>query len=263
MTTDREIAAGLVAALDEGQAAVMATVTRTNRSVPRHAGAKMLVYEDGRQLGTIGGGEMEARVRKACAELISTGQSATIDYELLDPARGDPGVCGGSVSVHLEVFMPQPHLVVVGCGHVGAAVIELAHWLGYRVTAIDDRHDLAHENQLADADVVLRGQLDESLRQAGIDERTHVVLLTRNVGVDAEVLPFVIGSPARSIGVMGSARRWQTTRNTLIDAGVAADQLDRVVSPIGLDIAAETPAEIALSIMTELVDLRRRGSAPQ
>jgi xanthine dehydrogenase accessory factor len=263
VTTDREIASGLVAAIDEGQAAVLVTVARTNRSVPRHAGAKMLVYADGRQLGTIGGGEMEARVREASAELITAGQSATIDYELLDPARGDPGVCGGSVSVHLEVFMPQPHLVVVGCGHVGAAVIELAHWLGYRVTAIDDRLELAHEDRLVDADVVLNGQLEDSLRQAGIDERTHVVLLTRNVGIDTEVLPFVIGSPARSIGVMGSARRWQTTRKKLLEEGVAADQLDRVVSPIGLNIAAETPAEIALSIMTELVDLRRREPAPQ
>lgn len=258
MTTDREIASGLLAALDEGLAAVMATVTRTHRSVPRHAGAKMLVYSDGRQLGTIGGGEMEARVRAASAELITTGQSANIDYQLLDPARGDPGVCGGSVSVHLEVFMPQPHLVVVGCGHVGAAVIELAHWLGYRVTAIDDRLELAHEDRLGDADVVLSGPLEDSLRQAGIDERTHVVLLTRNVDVDREVLPFVIGSPARSVGVMGSDRRWQTTRTKLEAEGVAADQLDRVISPIGLDIAAETPAEIALSIMTELVDLRRR-----
>jgi xanthine dehydrogenase accessory factor len=263
VTTDREIALGLVAALDEGLAAVMATVTRTNRSVPRHAGAKMLVYSDGRQLGTIGGGEMEARVREASAELITTGQSTNIDYDLLDPARGDPGVCGGSVSVHLEVFMPQPHLVVVGCGHVGAAVVELAHWLGYRVTAVDDRLELAHVDRLADADVVLSGRLEDSLHQAGIDERTHVVLLTRNVGVDVEVLPLVISSPALSIGVMGSARRWQTTRAKLLEAGVAEDQLDRVVSPIGLDIAAETPAEIALSIMTELVDLRRRESAPQ
>ncbi len=263
VTTDREIAVGLVTALEEGFAAVMATVTRTNRSVPRHAGAKMLVLSDGRQLGTIGGGEMEARVREASAELITTGQSTTIDYDLVDPGRGDPGVCGGSVSIHLEVFMPQPHLVVVGCGHVGAAVIELAHWLGYRVTAIDDRDELAHEDRLADADVVLSGPLEDSLREAGIDERTHVVLLTRNVGVDAEVLPFVLESAARSIGVMGSARRWQTTRQKLLDIGVAEDQLDRVVSPIGLDIAAETPAEIALSIMTELVSLRRQESAPQ
>jgi len=263
VATDREIASGLVAALEEGLAAVMATVTRTNRSVPRHAGAKMLVYADGRQLGTIGGGEMEARVRDASAELLTSGSSATIDYELLDPGRGDPGVCGGSVSVHLEVFMPQPHLVVVGCGHVGAAVVELAQWLDYRVTAIDDRVDLPHEDRLAGADVVLGGPLEDSLSKAGIDDQTHVVLLTRNVGVDAEVLPFVIASPAQSIGVMGSARRWQTTCKKLIDEGVDAEQLERVVSPIGVDIAAETPAEIALSIMSQLVDVRRRDSTPQ
>jgi xanthine dehydrogenase accessory factor len=258
VTTDREIARGLLDALDEGLPVVMATVVGTERSVPRHVGAKMLVYSDGRQLGTIGGGEMESRVCAAAHDAMDGGQPTQLDFDLLDPARGDPGLCGGSVSIHLEPFMPQPHLVVIGCGHVGGAVVELAHWLGFRITAIDDRTAVADPARLVDADEILDGPLDECVRKAGIDDRTHVVLLTRNSDIDVEALPVVLASPARSIGVMGSARRWATTRATLAAAGVAESQLDRVVSPIGVDIAAESPAEIALSIMSQLVELRRR-----
>ena len=261
MTTDRTIIRALADALDEGTAVVMTTVVRTQHSVPRHAGAKMLIYADGRQLGTIGGGEMESRVRKAAADALATGRPTSLTFDLVDPAHGDPGVCGGSAMIYLEPFMPQPHLLVIGCGHVGAAVIELAHWLGFRVTAMDDRADVADPALLPDADVVLAGPLDESLRQVTIDAETHAVLVTRNVVVDAEVLPILLASPARSIGVMGSTRRWATTRGRLAGAGVTDEQLDRVISPIGLDISAETPAEIALSIMTEIVGLRHTAPA--
>lgn len=262
MTTDREIARGLIDALDEGIAVTIATVVRTERSVPRRAGAKMLVSADGRRLGTVGGGEMESRVAEAAVDVMASGRPNTLDFDLLDPARGDAGVCGGSVTVHLEPFMPQPHLVVIGCGHVGAAVVELAHWLGFRVTAVDDRDDVADAVRLTDADVVLDGPLADSVRTAGIDEQTHVVLLTRNVAVDTEVLPVVFQTAASSIGVMGSARRWATTRAALAEAGIADGQLDRVVSPIGVEIAAETPTEIALSVMSELVAQRRGASTP-
>ncbi len=261
MTTDRTILRVLADALDEGVAVVMATVVRTEHSVPRHAGAKMLVYADGRQLGTIGGGEMESRVRDAAADALATGRPTSLEFDLVDPAQGDAGVCGGSATIYLEPFMPQPHLLVIGCGHVGAAVVELAHWLGFRVTAMDDRADVADATVLPDADIVLAGPLRESLQQVVIDDATHVVLVTRNVTVDAEVLPIVFESPARSIGVMGSTRRWATTRDKLADAGIADEQLDRVISPIGLDINAETPAEIALSIMTEIVGLRHTAPA--
>ena len=261
MTTDRTIVRALADALDEGVAVVMATVIDTEHSVPRHAGAKMLVYADGLQVGTIGGGEMESRVRGAAADALATGRPTSLTFDLVDPAHGDPGVCGGSATIYLEPFMPQPHLLVIGCGHVGAAVVELAHWLGFRVTAMDDRADVADPALLPDADVVLAGPLGESLQQTVIDGATHVVLVTRNVVVDAEVLPIVFDSPARSIGVMGSERRWATTRAKLVDAGIAGEQLDRVTSPIGLDINAETPAEIALSIMTEIVGLRQAAPA--
>ena len=221
----------------------------------------MLVYADGRQLGTIGGGEMESRVREAAAEALASGRPTSMEFELVDPSEGDAGVCGGTATIYLEPYMPQPHLLVIGCGHVGAAVVELAHWLGFRVTAMDDRTDVADPALLPDADLVLAGSFADSMEHVTIDDATHVVLVTRNVTVDVEVLPMVFDSPARSIGVMGSTRRWATTREHLADAGISDRQLDRVTSPIGLDIDAETPAEIALSIMSEIVALRHAASA--
>jgi xanthine dehydrogenase accessory factor len=263
MTTDRTITRALADALDAGVAVAMATVVRTQNSVPRHAGAKMLVYADGRQLGTIGGGEMESRVLAAAADAMTSGRPSYLEFDLVDPARGDPGVCGGSAFIYLEPYMPREHVLVIGCGHVGAAVIELAHWLGFRVTALDDRVDVADPASLPDADAVLAGPLAESLRHVDIDTSTHAVLVTRNVAVDVEVLPMVLDSPARSVGVMGSSRRWATTRAQLADAGVDGERLDRVNAPIGLDDDAETPAEIALSIMTQIVGLRHAARAEE
>ena len=145
--------------------------------------------------------------------------------------------------------------MIVGCGHVGKAVADLAHWLGYGVSALDDRPELATPEQLPTADQVLAGPVAEMIGQATITGQTHIVLVTRNLAVDLEAIPAALATPARSIGVMGSARRWGITRQKLIDAGIAPDQLDRVRSPIGLGINAETPQQIAVSIMAEITAL--------
>jgi xanthine dehydrogenase accessory factor len=262
VTTDGDLFHALVDAIDAEVPVALATVVGTRRSVPRRAGAKMLVFEDGRQLGTVGGGGLERRVVETACESLVTGRPVTLEVDLVDPARGDPGVCGGTVSVYVEPVMPRPHVVVVGCGHVGSAVIQLAHWLGCRVTAVDDREQVADPTNLADADVVLAGPLTESLAAARIDERSHVIVVTRDVGLDVEVLAGALVTPARTIGVMGSARRWSTARSRLAEQGVPDEQLARVSSPIGLDIDAETPEEIALAIMAEIVGGRRGEPGP-
>jgi xanthine dehydrogenase accessory factor len=253
---DSRLLGELLTATASGRSVVLATVVGTQRSVPRRAGAKMLVFANGDQVGTIGGGEMESRVVSAAGEVLGERRPRRIDFDLVDPTSGDAGVCGGTVTVYLEPYMPQPQLVVIGCGHVGRAVVELAHWLGYRVSALDDRADIADPDVLSGADVVLAGPYADTLRQVVLDEEAHVVLVTRNVAVDLDVLPIVLASPVRSVGVMGSKRRWDTTRSKLEAMGVDADALDRVRSPIGLDIDAETPEEIALSILAELVEGR-------
>ena len=239
-----------------GRSVALATVVATSRSVPRHASSRMLVHDDGTQVGTIGGGEMEARVTAAALEVIASGRPRLLDFDLLDPSSGDPGVCGGTVSIYVEAFMAEPTIFVVGCGHVGKAVVDLAHWLGYRVVATDDRPELATDDALPNADVVVGGGIDDALAAAPMTANTDVVVVTRNVQVDLAILPTLLASGARSVGVMGSKRRWATTREQLASAGVPADQLDAVNAPIGLELNAETPAEIALSIMSEIVASR-------
>jgi len=217
----------------------------------------MVVHADGTQLGTIGGGEMEARVIAVALECIVTGSSRLVDFDLVDPSSGDAGVCGGTVSIYVEAFMPEATILIVGCGHVGRAVADLAHWLGYRVVATDDRAELATRELVPHADVVVGGPITNVLEAAPITSNTDVVVVTRNVQIDLDILPTLLASEARSVGVMGSKRRWATTRAKLVEAGVPEDKLDRVAAPIGIELNAETPAEIALSIMSEIVHRRR------
>lgn len=247
----------LLGSIDDGEAVVLATVVETRRSVPRRAGAKMLVFADGSQVGTVGGGEMEARVIAAAVDALSDGRTRLLDYQLVEPATGDPGVCGGEVQIYLEPHMPAPTIFVVGCGHVGRAVADLAHWLGYRVVATDDREELATGEQMPNADAVVCGPIADALATEPVTADTHVVVVTRNVGLDLENLPHLLATPARSIGVMGSERRWDTTRKGLIEAGVEPQALERVQAPIGIELHAETPEEIAVSILAEIVQLRR------
>lgn len=247
----------LADAVERGEPVVLVTVVHTNRSVPRHAGSKMIVRADGTTVGTIGGGEMEARVIVAAAESLRTGRASLMKFELVDPGRGDPGVCGGDVQLYLEPYMPTPTILVVGCGHVGRAVVDLAHWLGYRVIAFDDRADQVTAEALPHADVRLFGSIVDALEANPLSPETHVVVLTRNMGLDLELLPPLLATEARSIGVMGSKRRWATTRAELERRGLSAEHLDRVRSPIGIELEAETPEEIAVSILAEIVGTRR------
>ena len=122
-----------------GEAGALCTVVRERGSVPRHAGSKMLVYADGRLQGTIGGGEMESRVIREALAALADGQPRVVEYKLVDPTQGDPGVCGGEVEVFVEPIRPRPTVLVIGGGHIGRAVVHLAHWLGFRVALADDR----------------------------------------------------------------------------------------------------------------------------
>jgi len=254
---DAPLIRGLLAAVEAGEAVVLATVIDTSRSVPRHAGSKMLVRRDGTTAGSVGGGEMEARVIRESLGALLDGRPRLVHYDLLDPRNGDPGVCGGEVHLYLEPYMPNPTVFVIGCGHVGKAVTDLAHWLGYRVVAYDDRSDAITEEALPHADVRLTGAVADALAACPITDETHVIVVTRNMGLDLELVPQLLATPARSIGVMGSQRRWATTRAELVNRGLAAEQLDRVLSPIGVELNAETPEEIAVSILAEVVGIRR------
>jgi xanthine dehydrogenase accessory factor len=253
----------LHAAVERGDPVVMATVVETRRSVPRHAGAKMLVFGDGRMVGTVGGGAMESQVIDEARAALRTGRPKLVNYELIAPDRGDPGVCGGEVRIYLEPYMPPATVFIVGAGHVGRAVAELAHWLGYRVVITDDRPDQADAEALPDADVVHAGPLAAALEAYPVDDRTAVVVVSRDTQIDVDAVTRLMDSPARYVGVMGSERRWRIVRDQLVEAGIDADGLaDRVHVPIGIDLGAETVEEIAVAIMGEIIREARMESDP-
>jgi xanthine dehydrogenase accessory factor len=250
----------LLNAQANGESVVLATVIRASGSVPRHAGAKMLVYENGRSSGTIGGGELEARVIAAAPEVLASQKPRILPYSLVDPARGDPGVCGGEMEIYMEAHLPPPTLLAIGCGHVGQAVAGLAHWLGYRVIVTDDRAELASPAHIPHADRYLPGDFAAIWPELTIHRNTFVVLVTRNVAVDQRILPYLAQSAAPYIGVMGSRRRWAETTRLLREDGLTAADLSRFHSPIGLELNAEDPREIAVSIMAEIIMLQRQGT---
>lgn len=257
---NKAILTELINAQETGEAVVLATVIRARGSVPRHSGTKMLVYGDGRISGTIGGGEMEARIVQESLACLAEGQTRVVPYSLVDPGRGDPGVCGGEVDVYLEPYAPPATLLVIGCGHVGKAVAALGHWLGYHVVVNDDREELAAPEHIPEADRYLPGSVADLLSQVRVHGNTFVTVLTRNVLLDREILPLLAETEAPYIGIIGSRRRWQETQKLLLADGMDPQDLQRFHSPVGLELNAESPEEIAVSILAEIMMLRRGGT---
>ena len=238
--------------------AALCVIVQARGSTPRGTGSKMLVYADGRTSGTIGGGEMEHRVIQTAHEALADGEPRLVSYAMADPERGDPGVCGGQLEVYVEPILPQPTVIVIGAGHVGREVARLAAWLGYEVIISDDRQEYLTDD-LAAFGQTHHGPMQELPGLFTIHSQTYIVLTTRNVEVDVVGLPALLASKAAFIGVIGSRRRWKTTQEKLLDQEVDMDTISRVYSPVGLELNAETPEEIAVSILAQITMLRRRG----
>ena len=250
----------LTALETSGGSAVLCTIVRERGSVPRHAGSKMLVYPDGHVLDTVGGGEMESRVVRAALEALADGRPRLLDYQLIDPAAGDPGVCGGEVEIFVEPIQPRPTLLVIGAGHVGRALVHLGHWLGLRVVLADDRPEYCRVEWAPGADEYLCLRARDLVGQFEFTPQTYIVMPTRGAALDVEALPHLLDVPHAYLGVIGSRRRWTTAERKLREQGVPAEKLAQVHAPMGLELQAETPEEIAVSIAAELIMLRRRGT---
>ena len=241
------------------QSAALCTVIKTSGSTPRHSTSKMLVFPNGHILGTVGGGELENRVVKEAMDSLQDGKPRNLTYTMADPARGDPGLCGGQVEVFVEPILPSPMLVVIGGGHVGKAVAHLSKWLGFRVAVSDDRTEFCTREANPDADEFYPVPLAELPLNLAITPQTFLVLTTRGSSVDVAGLPALLETQAGYIGVIGSRKRWKTTVKELNQQGISDETLKRVRSPIGLGIAAETPEEIAVSILAEILMLKGGG----
>lgn len=246
-------------AVAEGKPVALCTIVNTRGAVPRHAGTKMIVFGDGRTEGTVGGGEVENLVQKEALAAVKDGKTRFLKYDLIDVEKGDPGLCGGSLSIFIEPYLHPATVVVVGAGHVGKAVAHLAGWLGFRVVISDDRFDLCTPEKTPGGDIYLPLAMGKIPEEFTVDSQTYFVLVTRGVDVDVAGLPSLLKTDAPYIGLIGSKRRWSHTREKLQEIGISEEEISRIKSPIGMDINAETPEEIAVSIMAEIINQRNES----
>ncbi len=251
----------LIAELQEsGESFALCTIISTQGSTPRHVGSKMLVYNNGDFSGTVGGGELEHRVLDEAWVALTDGKPRKLSYSMTDPARGDVGVCGGQVEVFVEPYLPAPRIIIIGGGHVGKAVAHLAKWSGFRVAVSDDRTEFCKAEANPDADEFFPVSIEQLPHQTKINKQTYFVLTTRGVGTDIPGIPFLLKTNAAYIGVIGSRRRWSVTIKGLKEQGITEEQIARIHAPIGLELNAETPEEIAISIMAEVIMIRNKGN---
>ena len=245
---------------NSNESAALCTVIKSEGSTPRHVGSKMLVHPDGKVIGTVGGGELESRVINAALESLKSGAAQNLSYTMADPSRGDPGVCGGTVEVFVEPILPPATIVVIGGGHVGKAVVHLAKWLGFRVAVSDDREEFCNPESVPGADAYYPVPMAELPNHLSVTRQSYLVVTSRGSGIDAAGLPPLLESDAAYIGVIGSKRRWLTTVRALKEKGISEERLARVHSPMGIELNAETPEEIAVSIMAEILILHDKGT---
>jgi xanthine dehydrogenase accessory factor len=196
---------------------------------------------------------MESLTVDEAKAVMQTGETKLLTYNLSDLQDGDPGICGGTVEIFVEPIGFMPTIVVIGCGHVGKALAELAKWSGFRVAVSDDRAELCSPEAIPGMDGYYPVPPAELVQQLSIGARTYIAAVTRGMPVDLKLFPPLLQSEAPYIGLIGSKRRWALTEKALLEEGVSAEALRRVHSPIGLDIHAETPQEIAVSILAEII----------
>jgi xanthine dehydrogenase accessory factor len=244
----------------EGRRAALATIVNVRGSIPSFATAKMLVCEDGQVLGTIGGGCVEADVWQAAREVIQSEKPRTLSFNLNENPKFDTGlVCGGSLEIFIEPILPPATLYIFGAGHVGLHVYRVARIAGFEVVVIDDRDTYANRERFPEAQEVHAGEFDSVVEELALPEGAFVVIATRGHREDMRVLRWAVNTRARYIGMIGSKRKVLTIYRELSNEGIPAERFDRVHAPVGLDIGATTPEEIAVAVVAELIAVRRKA----
>jgi xanthine dehydrogenase accessory factor len=253
----KDIFQAIVEALEKNQPVALATVVRAQGSTPREAGAKMLVYADGSIMGTVGGSAVEGRVTAAAQQALADGQPRLLDFDLTE--RDQLGMlCGGQMQIFVDVITPAPQLVLFGAGHVAQEIARIGAQLGFAVVVVDARPEWANAQRFPQAQRLIVAPLDEAVAQINVTPQTYIAIMTGEHYSDEVALRRVVGLPAAYIGLIGSQRKVKTIFEHLRADGVPEEQLARVHAPIGLPIGGEKPAEIAVSIAAELVQVWRR-----
>ncbi len=238
----------------QGEPFALATVVAQEGSSPRKPGAKMLICGDGSSLGSVGGGRVELETIEAARVAIAENEIYTLEFVLTEEYGY---ACGGSMSVFVEPHGRRPLLVMFGAGHVGQAVTALAHGCGFRVVVVDERPDCAVESLLPCADGIVCAAVTDAFGRLKLDPESFVVIATPGHLHDFAAVRGCLSTGAGFIGLLGSGNKRETLLKTLEEEGFDAAQRARVVTPVGLDIAAQTPEEIAVSIVGQLIAIRR------
>ncbi|MFO7830497.1 MAG: XdhC/CoxI family protein [Desulfuromonadaceae bacterium] len=224
-------------------------------SVPAKPGAKMLVAADGNTIGTVGGGGLEQQATEMALDIMTTGTPRTIQLHLTEEAGY---ACGGHVSLYLEPILPAPRLIICGAGHVGQALCHIAAYAGFAVTAIDDREEFLTEELLPQAQHKMVSDFTDPFNHLNVDEHTYIVICTRGHTHDFQLVEQALVTSATYIGMLGSRSKRTTLIDKLIAAGLDHQQIEaRLHTPVGLDIGGQTPREIAVSIVAQLIAQRR------
>lgn len=254
---NQEVFAAVSDALEKGEPAALVTIVSTTGSTPQRVGAKMLVFPDGRLVGTIGGGCYENDAFWKAREAITSRKPQLVHYELDDDFAQETGlICGGQMSVYIEPIEPSPELYVVGAGHVGYHLATMAQGLGFQVHVIDDREKFASRERFPNAAEVVTDDIPTWLERTHIPAHAYVVIVTRGHNNDLDALRALASRDLRYLGLIGSRAKVARITDQLLSEGLTPDVLKQVHSPIGLDIGAVTPQEIAVSILAELIAVK-------
>ena len=241
-----------------GRRGAVATIVNVRGSIPSFKTAKMLVRDDGSIAGTIGGGCVEAEVWQAAREVMESEKPRTLTFDLNQDPRYDTGlVCGGTLEIFIEPVLPPAELYIFGAGHVAASLYKVARIAGFDITVVDDREVYASRERFPEAQEVIAEDFDKVTSRLQPSESSYIVIVTRGHRDDMRVLRWAVQTPARYIGMIGSKRKTITIFKELQKEGLAPELFDRVHAPVGLDIGAITPEEIAVAITAELIAKRR------
>ena len=254
---NREVFAAVADALERGEPAALVTIVSTTGSTPQRVGAKMLVFADGRMVGTIGGGCYENDAFWKAREAITNRRPELVHYELSDDFAQETGlICGGQMDVYIEPIEPSPELYVIGAGHVGFHLARVAHEVGFRVHVVDDREKFANAERVPAATEIVVEDIPAWIARAHIPPYAYAVIVTRGHTNDLEALRALAPRELRYLGLIGSRAKVARIYDALTADQMPADLLKRVHAPIGLDIGAVTPQEIAVSILAELIAVK-------
>ncbi len=246
-----------------GHKGAVATIINVRGSIPSFKSAKMLVRDDGTIAGTIGGGCVEAEVWQAAREVMESEKPRTLTFDLNQDPKYDTGlVCGGTLDIFVEPILPTPLLYIFGAGHVGCELSKAAGRAGFDVIVTDDRETYANRERFPEAKEVITEDFDRALAGITPNESAYIVIVTRGHRDDMRVLRWAVQTPAKYIGMVGSKRKAITVFRELTKEGLKPELFERVHSPVGLDIGAITPEEIAVAIVAELIGIRRNAEHP-